>query len=55
MSNQENISRLIEVVRLITKRCKKIENDTIQQVGKLEKRIAELEVQSYENDLNNKQ
>ena len=43
MSNKEKISKLIEVVRLITKRCQKIEKDTIQQVGKLEKRIAELE------------
>lgn len=55
MSNKEKIQALIEIVQLITKRCKKIEKDTIQQVGKLEKRIAELEVQSYENDLNNKQ
>jgi hypothetical protein len=43
MSNKEKISKLIEVVGLITKRCEKIEKDVIQHIRKLEKRIAELE------------
>ena len=54
MTSKEKINQLIEIVQLITKRCKKIEVDTLQQVGKLEKRIAELEFQAYEADLNSK-
>ncbi len=43
MSNKEKIQALIEIVQLITKRCKKIEVDVIQQMSQLEKRIATLE------------
>tara|TARA_R110000823_G_scaffold248685_1_gene372252 strand:+ start:465 stop:617 length:153 start_codon:yes stop_codon:yes gene_type:complete len=43
MTQKEKISQLIEIVGLLTKRCKKIEVDTIQQTLQLKKRIADLE------------
>ena len=43
MSSKEKIQALIEIVQLITKRCKKIEVDTLQYVRQLEKRIETLE------------
>ena len=52
MTNAEYISKLIDVTELLTERCLKIEKDTIQQLFALEKRIAKLEAEKYERDLN---
>jgi hypothetical protein len=52
MTNAEYISKLIDVTELLTERCLKIEKDTIQQLSVLKKRIAELEAEKYERDLN---
>ena len=43
MTQKEKVSKLIDIIALITKRCKKIELDNIQQMISLEKRIADLE------------
>ena len=52
MTNAEKITKLIEIAELLTKRCAKIEKDTIQQLFALEKRVAELEAKEHERDLN---
>tara|TARA_R100000008_G_scaffold53488_1_gene32470 strand:+ start:358 stop:525 length:168 start_codon:yes stop_codon:yes gene_type:complete len=52
MTNAEKITKLIEIVELLTKRCAKIEKDTITQVFDLKKRISELEAKEHERDLN---
>ena len=44
MSNKEKISQLIEIVRLLTKRCKKIEVDSLKQIIDLKARVQQLEV-----------
>ena len=46
MTSKEKISQLIEIVRLLTKRCKKIELDVIQAHIQFNKRIATLEVKN---------
>ena len=43
MTQAEKIASLIEITELLTKRCMKIEKDSIQQIWALEKRILELE------------
>ena len=43
MTQKEKISQLIEIVRLLTKRCKKIEMDVIQANIQFHKRVATLE------------
>ena len=52
MTNAEKITKLIEITELLTKRCAKIEKDTITQVFDLKKRISELEAKEHERDLN---
>ena len=52
MTNAEKITKLIEIVELLTKRCAKIEKDTINQIFELKKRISELEAKEHERDLN---
>ena len=46
MSNKEKISQLIEIVNLLTKRCKKIEVDSLKQIIDLKTRVQQLEVVS---------
>jgi len=43
MTQKEKIAKLIEIVELLTKRCKKIEVDSLNKNLKLQKRIEELE------------
>jgi hypothetical protein len=43
MTNAEKISKLIEIVELLTKRCAKIEKDALTKILALEERIGELE------------
>ena len=43
MTQAEKITNLIEIADKLTRRCMKIEKDSIQQIWALEKRIAELE------------
>ena len=44
MSSKEKISQLIEIVNLLTKRCAKIESDSLIHIIKLKSRIQKLEV-----------
>ncbi len=43
MTQAEKITNLIEIADRLTRRCIKIEKDSIQQIWELEKRILELE------------
>ena len=43
MTQAEKITNLIEIADKLTRRCMKIEKDSIQQIWALEKRILELE------------
>ena len=43
MTQKEKISKLIYITELLTKRCKKIESDSLNKILKLQKRIEELE------------
>ena len=43
MTQAEKITNLIEIAEKLTRRCMKIEKDSIQQIFALEKRIAHLE------------
>ena len=43
MTQAEKITNLIEIADKLTRRCMKIEKDSIQQIFTLEKRIAHLE------------
>ena len=43
MTQKEKISKLIYITELLTKRCKKIEKDSLNKILKLQKRIEELE------------
>ena len=43
MTQAEKITNLIEIADKLTRRCMKIEKDSIQQIWALEKRIAHLE------------
>ena len=52
MTNEEHISKLIDVTELLTERCLKIEKNAIEGISALNKRIAELEAEKYERDLN---
>jgi len=43
MTQAEKITNLIEIADKLTRRCMKIEKDSIQQIWALEKRILKLE------------
>ena len=43
MTQKEKISKLIEIVELLTNRLKKVEIDSINKTMELKKRIEELE------------
>ncbi len=43
MTQKKKISKLIYITELLTKRCKKIESDSLNKILKLQKRIEELE------------
>ena len=43
MTQAEKITNLIEIAEKLTRRCMKIEKDSIQQIWALEKRILKLE------------
>ena len=47
MTQKEKISKLIYITELLTKRCKKIEVDSLKQIIELQKRIEELEEKTY--------
>ena len=46
MSSKEKIQALIEIVNLLTKRCKKIEVDCLKSIIDLKSRVKQLEVEN---------
>ena len=47
MTRKQEISKLIEICKLLTDRCKKIEVDSMRHIKELKQRIEELEEKTY--------